>query len=350
MSLIKLLSYVLLISLFFSCRKKENSNGITNSELTTGILVLNEGLFNLNNASLSWIDKTNGTINGAVFEQNAGRLLGDTGNDMLRYGSKLYIVVNVSSTIEILDARSLKSIKQIAMLNNGIAKQPRNCIASNGKIYVSCFDGYVDVIDTTTLLIEKRIKVGTNPESLLIKDNVLLVSNSGGLNGPKMDSTISVVDLSTQNEINKLVVGTNPGRIVDAHNDDIYVIVRGNYQQIPSRLKRVNISEGKVVKSFDFDIADIVQFEQNYLIKEGGSSSIALFSSKEETIVNSTFINLNPVKTYYRIQCVENQKRIVVLDANNFVNTGYLFEYNFSGELLNKYHVGLNPNTVIYYE
>ncbi len=350
MSIIKSIFVVFFMLFTFSCSKKKVDSPLINNDLQNGILVLNEGLFNLNNASLSWIDKNSGGVNSTIFEDKSSRQLGDTGNDMLRYGSKIYIVVNVSSTVEILDANSLKSIKQIAMVNNGMAKQPRNCIAHNGKVYISCFDGYIDVIDTASLLLEKRIKVGTNPENLLIKNDLLLVSNSGGLNGPLMDSTISVIDILQHKEIKKIVVGTNPGKLVCGANDEFYVIARGNYQTIPSRLKKVSLTDEKVIKMFDYNITCIEPFEADYLITQANLSNISLFSSKEEVIINSNFINTTNLKTVYKVLYIQKQKRIVVLDANNYVNTGYIFEYNQSGELLNKYHVGLNPNTVIYYE
>ena len=54
------------------------------------------------------------------------RGLGDTANDMDIYGSKLYVVVNVSSTVEVIDLQSGLSVKQIPMLtDNGSSRQPR---------------------------------------------------------------------------------------------------------------------------------------------------------------------------------------------------------------------------------
>lgn len=350
MNIIKSFLVVFVVLFAFSCSKMKVDNPLITNDFKNGILVLNEGLFNLNNASLSWINKNSGGVNSTIFEEKSGRQLGDTGNDLLRYGSKIYIVVNVSSTVEVLDANNLKSLKQIAMVNNGIAKQPRNCIAHKGKVYVSCFDGFIDVIDTTSLLLEKRIKVGTNPENLLIKNDFLLVSNSGGLNGSLMDSTISVIDIVQQKEIKKIVVGTNPGKLVEGENDEFYVIARGNYQTIPSRLKKVNLTAEKVVKMFDMNITSIERFENDYLITLANSLNVSLFSSKDEVIINSNFINTTNLKTVYKVLYIQKQKKIVVLDANNYVNTGNLFEYNQLGELLNKYHVGLNPNSVIYYE
>ena len=65
----------------------------------TGIYVLSEGLFNQNNSSLAWIDFGTGQPDSwnpsagrsfDCFEKVNGRRIGDTANDMLLYGSRLY--------------------------------------------------------------------------------------------------------------------------------------------------------------------------------------------------------------------------------------------------------------------
>jgi hypothetical protein len=135
-----LLAAIIVLS---ACKKKKpDPETPTPSVLENGILVLNEGLFNQNNSSLSWIDVASGSVNGSFFEQKAGRGLGDTGNDMQRYGGKIYIVVNVSSTVEVMDAHTGASLQQISMIHNGVPKQPRSLAFYGSKMYVTCYDGY----------------------------------------------------------------------------------------------------------------------------------------------------------------------------------------------------------------
>jgi hypothetical protein len=55
-----------------------------------------------------------------------------------------------------------------------------------------------------------------------------------------MDSTVSVIDLNAKSELTKIVVGKNPGSIVTDHQGDVYVISRGNYSTIPSRMKKID--------------------------------------------------------------------------------------------------------------
>ena len=95
--------------MLFSCGK-DNEPPVTIDTISNGALVLCEGLFQQNNSQLSFVSFENNQVENNFFLNRNNRQLGDTGNDLKRYGDKIYIVVNVSSTIEILDANSFASV------------------------------------------------------------------------------------------------------------------------------------------------------------------------------------------------------------------------------------------------
>ena len=138
-----------------SCNDMEDQlrqNELPVAEEFTTFFVLSEGLFNLNNSTLAMYNlNTKETFTDFFLSVNK-RGLGDTANDMGLYGSKLYVVVTVSSQVEILDASTGKSLKRIPMFNGqGIAREPRFIDFHNGKAYVCSFDGTVAKIDTTSM-------------------------------------------------------------------------------------------------------------------------------------------------------------------------------------------------------
>ena len=115
---------------FTACDEEEESdqpakgNGI--------VYVLNEGSMGSNNASVSAINLKDTTAYASQFATVNGRNLGDTGQDMLRYGGKIYIAVYGSNTIEVVDGNSLKSIKTI-QTEAGKPGNPRSLAADNGR-------------------------------------------------------------------------------------------------------------------------------------------------------------------------------------------------------------------------
>jgi hypothetical protein len=328
--------------------KKEVDPENSPSVLKGGMLVLNEGLFQLNNSSLTWVDFTNGTSNDQFFTQKAGRLLGDTGNEMLRYGNKIYIVVNVSSTIEVLDAVTGNTIKQVTMQANGNSKQPRSIRFFGSKAFISCFDGFVDVMDTATFQIESRIPVGLNPDQMTISGPYLFVSNSGGLNAPTMDSTISVIDLIAKTELTKITVGKNPGSIVTDYEGDVYVVTRGNYTTIPSRLKKIDPNEFIVLDSYTFDVSKVALMNNRLLILN--NNKLMLFNTDTDELINENFINNPTITTLSNMYFRSSSQNIYLFDSKGYTNTGDILKYSVSGDFLSLYHVGLNPNSILIYD
>ena len=343
---------LLLILVLVSCKKDKPVDEEVSEVLDNGMIVLCEGLFQYNNASVSWIDFGQNSIANNLFTSKTGRQLGDTGNDMQQYGGKIYIVVNVSSTIEVMDASTFRSIKQIPMVSGGVSKEPRRLAFNNGKVFVSCFDGYVDVIDTNSLTISQRIQVGSNPEGLSVANGKLYVANSGGLNSTLPDSTVSVIDLNGFLEIKKIKVGMNPGDVITDTQGDVYVITRGDYASIPSRMVRINTQNDVLAQTFTFDASSIYPMNDQFLISfmnyTTSSSSIGLFNPISESLTSANYISTTGITTLYGIKYNPATSTLFILDAMNYTNTGYVREYSTSGAVLNNYHVGLNPSKIIF--
>jgi hypothetical protein len=354
----RLINLIIILLLIVGCKKKitteVDDSKLDSSSLKNGMLVLCEGLFQQNNATISWVDFSNNTTDNLFFTNKTGRLLGDTGNDMQIYGGKIYIVVNVSSTIEILDKSNGKSLKQISMMNGTIAKQPRSIAFYGSNAFVTCFDGYVDVIDTASLLITKRIKVGANPEGLTVSNLKLYVSNSGGLNTSKVDSTVSVINLISLEETEKITVGKNPGSILTDSKGDVYVIARGDYSSIPSRMIRINSVSDIVETIFPFEISGMEKMEDNLVLtyKSNGSSlsKIGIFDPIKEVFSTPELISSTNFTTLYGVQYRASNNKIYCFDAMSYTNSGYVKVFSASGIFETSYHVGLNPSKLIFYE
>lgn len=337
----------------FSCNKDNDMNQeSSNPSFNNGILVLNEGLFQQNNSTLSWIDLSSNEVTNQVFLNLNNRPLGDTGNDMGIYGGKIYIVVNASSTIEVLNKHTLKSISQISMQFNGQGQQPRYITFNNGKAYISSYDGYVNILDTTSLTIIERIQVGSNPEGVTVSNNNLFVANSGGLSFPDVDSTVFKIDLTSNQVVDTFVVGNNPGDIVADDEGDIYVVKRGDYSaNDPSEL--IHISNSGIITNVGINASSLYKHDDNLYISyynyDNGEGQVLVYDMVNESILFNDFIDGSQVETLYGA-VTDKYGSIYALDAMNFTNTGYIRSFNSSGILTHSFHVGLNPTNVLIYE
>lgn len=348
----KYVSFCLILFVFLSCKKKEEMPCETPvSKFENGVLVLNEGLFQQNNTTLSFVDFNSGNVTNQVFASKNARPLGDTGNDMKLYGGKVYIVMNNSGILEVIDAKDATSVKQIPFQNGSVNYFPRQITFLGSKAYVSSYDGYVNIVDTSSLTIENRIQVGANPEGIATDGNFIYVSNSGGLNFPNVDSTVMKIDISSNSVVETFNVGHNPGDVICDAQGDIYVVKRGDYDTDPSELIRIDGATGQVTNTgipaltLEKDGDDIIIGYYNYTTQ---NSNVSIYNMTSESITNNSAVDGSAINGLYGAYRLPNGK-IAVLDANGFTTSGFLRIFN-QGNLESSFNVGLNPNSIVYYE
>lgn len=326
---------------------------------TAEIYILSEGLFNLNNSSLTRYSFRTHQLKTNYFSTINKRGLGDTANDIALYGNKLYIVVNVSSTLEVVDFTTGQSIKQIPMrTENGSSRQPRHIAFHKDKAYVCSFDGTVARIDTTSLEIEATVKAGRNPESLCVQNEKLYVSNSGGLDyteGIGVDNIVSVIDLASFTEIKKITVGPNPGCILPDSENFVYVATHGkNIVEGDYHLVKINSHTDEVERVFDEKVMNFaIQGNVGYLYNynyQTEDASIKMFNLQTGETIREHFItDGTQIHTPYGIHINPYSGNIYITEAYSYTVTGDVLCFNQNGQLqfrLNR--IGLNPNTVVF--
>ncbi|EHQ30521.1 YncE family protein [Mucilaginibacter paludis] len=315
-----------------------------------GLYLLNEGNMNSNKASLDYVDFTTGLYRRNIYnEVNPGvtKGLGDVGNDAGIYGSKLYIVVNNSNKVEVLNAQSGKRLGQIDITNC------RYVTFHNGKAYVSAYlgtvgdpaapNGIVAEIDTATLGVTRKVTVGRQPEEMAIVAEKLYVANSGGYSPPNYERTVSVIDLATFTESSRIDVAINLDRLKADQYGDIYVTSRGDYYQIPSRLFVIDTHTGQVKKTFDMPVSNLwIDGDNAYIYSANfsyltGKNTVqyAMINVKDETVLGKQFITDGTDKQItipYGIVVNPVTKEVYVTDAKDYVTPGVLYCFDSAGK------------------
>jgi YVTN family beta-propeller protein len=339
------------VTVLVSCRKDKPEP--TPSEKPTaerkGLFILSEGLYGQSNSSLTYYDYGALKLTPDQFFAANIRGLGDTGNDIKVYGSKMYIVVNVSNTVEVVNSNTAKSIKQIELKDGATGRQPRYIAFNKNKAFISCYDGTVAVMDTASLNIEKYIKVGRNPERMAIANGKLYVANSGGLDFPNYDNTVSVIDLSTLAVIKTITVVENPGGVAADQYGDVYVLSAGNYSDVKRSMTIIN-SQTDVIKSqAESDISSMVINGDQAYVKSG--STVKVYNVKTETIEKEDFISDGTqIKIIYGIAVDDLTGEVFITDAIDYSTApnGEVFCFNKDGKKKYAITAGINPNNVVF--
>lgn len=357
----KKLNFYLFIGVLFSlisCRtdeyipREETVPGLAQPENTAikGFYVLNEGNMGSNKCTLDFFDYTTGTYHRNIYAEinpNVVKELGDVGNDIQIYGSKLYAVVNVSNKIEVMDAKTAKRIKSINLQNC------RYITFKNGKAYATSYAGPIALdpnaplgkvveIDTASLTVQREAVVGYQPEEMEIVGDKLFVANSGGYKFLNYDKTVSVVDLNSFTETKKIDVAINLHRIKKDNYGDLYVTSRGDYYNIPSSLFLIDAATGAVKKDFHIPVSEmtIVNDKLYYYGNEFNynthtyTKSFGIIDVKTEQIISNKIIDqeyVDAIKTPYGIAVNPITEDIYLTDARNYVSTGYVYCFDKNG-------------------
>lgn len=347
---------VMLSASLFSCRKDPQPAPEqveilepTPSGPVKGLYLLNEGNMNMNKASLDYLDLATGVYRRNIYNQANPEIvkgLGDVGNDIGVYGSKVYVVVNLSHKIEVLNAKTGKKLGQIPLVS------ARYITFYKGKAYASAYlgalgdptagNGVVIEIDTATLTEKRRVEVGRQPEELAVVRGKLFVANSGGYSATNYERTVSVIDLNSFQVTNKIDVAINLHRLKADKYGDLYVSSRGDYFDIPSKLFVIDTQTEKVKKSFDIGVSEIVidgdlayYYSTEYSYEtDKNKITYGMIDVKTETPLSKSFITdgtNEKITVPYGIAVNPVTKDVFVTDAKDYVSPGTLYCFTPAG-------------------
>ncbi|MGY3055571.1 hypothetical protein ACVWYG_003792 [Pedobacter sp. UYEF25] len=340
---IGLISAVFLLASVSACRKEQPkkddvTNGYENpSSAMKGLYVLNEGNFGSNKASLDFYDFASGLYTRNIFSVANPTVtlgLGDSGNDIKIYGSKMYVVVNGSNKVEILNASTAKEVGKLDIHN------PRFVAFYKNFAYITSYDGFVAVIDTTnTAVIKTKINVASQPEEMAVVGTKLYVANSGGLNAPNYDRTVSVIDLTSNIEIKKIDVAVNLFHLKADQYGDVYVNSRGDYGNTPSSMFVIDTKTDLVKKDFNIptdnfyiDGDNAFIFANDYAAKK---SKYIKINVKDETLLSNNFITDgtdNAIVLPFGIVTDPSTGDIYISDAGDYKSPGKLYAFDKTGK------------------
>lgn len=355
-----LISAVAVLSLFLSCRKgdyvlpSEDVNVNPWEKVSGdihGFFLLNEGNMGSNKASIDYYSYSDGVYSRNIFgERNPNEIkdLGDVGNDIKIYGSRLWSVINCSNYVEVMDVRTARHIAKIAVPNC------RYLAFSGNYAYVSAYAGPVQLdpnarigmvvkIDTLTCLVVDSCIVGYQPEEMAVVGNKLYVANSGGYRAPNYDRTVSVIDLVSFKEMYKIEVAINLHRIRPDRYGNLYVSSRGDYYNVPSKTYVIDTDTDKVVDSLPFlQNSNMAMYGDSLFVYSNDFSyvtnswdiSYAILDTRTRQIVTRNFIKdgtENDIKVPYALAVNPANGEFFVSDAKDYVSPGVLHCYSKDG-------------------
>ncbi len=333
-----------------------DTGGKTTKSEIIGMYLLNEGNMGSNKSSLDYLDlsdsdSTTHYYRNIYSERNPSTVmsLGDVGNDCQIYGSRLWLVINCSNKVEVARADSAIRIGKVDIPNcRYVSFKDQYAYVSSyvGSVYSGSSSplGSVYKVDTLTLQKVDSCTVGYQPEEMAIIDNKLYVANSGGyqgMTGQGYESTVSVVDLATMKEIDKIVVAPNLHHVKADKYNQLWVTARGNYMDEESTIWwLVPDANGnmKVGGHLDQPVSDLCIVGDSLYFYGSQWSEVTMTNTVTYGIINvrthqivshslSDAPEISKIRMPYGIIVNPIHRDFYLMDAKNYVSSGELLHF-----------------------
>lgn len=367
MQLLKYILFLLLSLFFLSCVPDPTIPDISDEFQIkpTSVLILCEGLLGYNNASITIANIDDSKFSNSIFEEINSHPLGDIANDIIQHKDYYLIITSSSKTLYKIDKKTLKVSKSLIFKGNAL---PRKMAIQNNTIYITdAYQNCIHKVSEDSLNYLGSIKVGAQPEGIVILDKMIFVANSGwgdiNKNHPQANYLYKI-DIKSENLISSIKTDKNPVELIcDSANSYIYL----TYYNLPS----LQDSTGGIVK-YDNKLIELSRVSGNFIRTKLSDKSDVLYAINDNTpgknnqqspgIVEIDFNNKS-IKTlvtnkqkqefWYNFEIAPTTGMLWICNAKNFQNLGEIIIYdnwktNQYPEKIFNFLTGVNPNKIIF--
>lgn len=312
-----------------------------------GLFITNEGNFQYGNASLSFYDPLEKSVENELFYRANAMKLGDVAQSMTIRDGIGWIVVNNSHVIFAIDIETGKEIGRITNLTS-----PRYIhFLSNEKAYVTqIWDNRIFIVNPSTFEITGYIPVPRMTMEQGSTEQMVQYGKYVFVNCWSYQNRILKIDTETDSVVDELVVGIQPTSLVLDKNNKIWSVTDGGYEGSPygyeaPSLYRIDAETFAIEKEFRFKFGDAPSEVQ----LNGTKDKIYWINDDIwEMDVTADVLPSNPFldsrgTIYYGLTIDPASGDVYVADAIDYQQQGMILRYSSEGDELDKFYVGIIP-------
>ncbi len=333
--------------------------------LGKGAYILCEGLQGYNNSSLyrySFSQSSSLTLTDYYAAVNPSLQLGDIANSITKKGDTAFIAVTTGGFIEIFRISTGKWIHRIVLPGAKRAAREISIVNDTIGFITDLYTNSLTKFNPTTFsIIRDNIPVGYAPEGVITTNNYVFTANSGfgdyAFTHPDIKAhSISAVDIATNTEIAVIPAGMNVQSLrLHPTESKFYAL----YTHLPrfdadslggiieydattfAELRRWNM---KVSKNFGLSsTGDTLLYLNNdgvYILPTQGNQSATLVASSARN------------EHWYAVTVCPFDGTVWVCNAKGYTTNGEILIVNPKNnwKLERRFSVGVNPNSVIFFE
>lgn len=337
---------LLAITFLFGCKKDKENNA--SGDYTKGLFVVNQGKFQSGTGTITYVSEKD-SITDLFTQQNAGHILGNIAQSMIKFGDYYLVAINNGSKVQVLNAKDFTHKGEI----NGIFV-PRYFISSGDKLFVSSWgddfkSGSIKRLDPVTLTIKSSIAIGGAAEYMLISNNLLYVTVATVAETSK---SLLVFDINTNALVHNIQLSDNPHAMVLDKNNALWVICSGN----PDFANPANNTPGRLIKLVNNNIV------ASYVLSHGANSLTTNANKDVLYFLMDNQVFAHPIGAtafqpeslfqgfFMTLEYDKNNQEILLADAGDFQSNGRIIRLNPITKTTKSFKAGIVPGFVYFSE
>ena len=327
----------------FSCKKDTEDQTPTKSfeANADGIYISNEGGFTAGKASITYSDGTEAETIQDVFRIANDENLGDVCHSMAAINGLIYLVVNNSSKIEVVQPLTMKKVKTISGLTS-----PRFIVkATSDKAYVSdLYSNQIAIINLTTNTVSGSINLTGSTEDMLLYNGKMYVTNLS-------TAFLYVIDAATDVVEDSIAIGSGGNSLQLDMNNKIWVLCGGDFvTSAPASLHRVDPSTKATELSLTFPPS---VYPSQLCINETNDALFFLNTNvykmqiTDSTLPATVFVDAAG-KSFYAMGYDKVSMLLYVSDAIDYQQAGRIYRYTTTGSEISGLPAGIIPGDFLF--
>jgi hypothetical protein len=327
---------------------KDKPAGTVAISSTGNVYIVCEGNMGNGDGSLYNYNITTDRTSGDLFRSANNVPMGDVFQSMTRIGDSLFLCVNNSDKIVVLNVTTKKIAGTISI------PKPRYIVAVNRSLaYVSTlYSNKIYTIDPTTLQVKGAIDMPyNNSEGMSLQGGTLWVCH-----WDTSCRSINGIDALTGQKTRTISIGKYAPHTILADKEGLLWVMSGNVTKGRSAaLSRIDPSTGLVVRQLNFaGLSDPVKPVFNRTkdtlwfiqVKYDGSEAdngIYRMSINDTSLPTAPLIKASKYQYYWALGIDPVNGNVYVGDPKGFVQKGQVNIYNTAGDLQKTFSVGVGP-------
>lgn len=312
-----------------------------------GLFITNEGNFQYGNASLSFYNPDNKSIENELFYRANAMKLGDVAQSMTIRDGLGWIVVNNSHVIFAIDIETGKEVGRITNLTS-----PRYIhFLSDTKAYVTqLWDNRIFIVNPSNFEVTGYIQV---PEMTMEQGSTEQMVQLGKyvyVNCWSYQNKILKIDTDSDTVVDTLTVGIQPTSLVVDKYDKLWTVTDGGYEGSPygyeaPSLYRIDAQTFKIEKQFKLKLGD----DPSEVHLNGAGDKIYWINDDiwemdvtADEIPKEPFL-LSRETIYYGLTIDPVTGDVYVADAIDYQQQGMILRYSSAGVELDNFYAGIIP-------